>query len=1443
MRAFILALLTLLMLPLAALAQSDDRPNTILVLDGSGSMWGQIDGVNKIVIARNVIAEMLAEMADEVSLGLTVYGHRQRGSCADIETIVEPAPFTQDRILEAVNAINPRGRTPMTDAVIAAAQSLRHTEEAATVILVSDGIENCNPDPCAIASELEATGVAFTAHVIGFDVASEPEARAQMQCIADNTGGQFLTADNAVELSAALEQVVEVVMPVQTTIEAVVIPQMVPPTRPVTWTLLDGTGANLASGVTAPAIQVELMPGDYVAQATRDEPDGPATYQTAFTVVEGGQAPVQVAMPPIIETSQLTFTARVEPDMSVPASPLNWTLFDSTGAAIVGPVAAPGGNVALLPGEYRIQVERVTTGTTHEAAFTMEANTPQEVIIPLPALSVDISLVARIGDVGGVTITDPIIWEVTPLDPAPEIATTNPATLPLTRGAYRVTAYWTVQEMEQAVDFVVIDQDREIIVVFPEPAATAVLTAPATAPAAAEIEVAWDGPGETGDMLIIRHPNNNVLLNVAQVRENPVTLRLPAYPGRYDITYRQNGGNGPIIGTAAIDVTDVAATLDAPDTIEIGEAFTVAWDGPGYPQDRIALVPAGETATRSNGRSVSFGNPTDLTAPTEPGLYELHYILREDERVIGTRPIEVVEVQASITAPDSAVAGSTLELGWTGPDGEGDFIGITAVDAEGYHRFANTARTNQGNPLDLLMPTTPGDYVLEYVLAEGRTRIVAVPITVTEAAATLTAPASATAGDTIEIGWTGPDYESDFIAITRVGSEGYHRFANTTRTNRGNPADLLMPTETGDYIIEYVLGQDRVALTTVPITVSDASATLTAPASAVAGSTVEIGWTGPDYENDFIAITRVGDEGYHRFDQTTRTNRGNPLDLLMPAEPGEYVLEYVLGQDRVALVTQPMTITELGATLTAPASATAGSTIEVGWTGPGYDNDFIGITRVGEDGYHRFAQTTRTNQGSPLDLLMPTQPGEYVLEYVLGQDRSALTTAPITITELGATITAPTSAVAGSTIEVGWTGPGYDNDFIGITAEGEDGYHRFAETTRTNAGSPLDLLMPTQPGAYVLEYVLGQDRTNLTTVPITVTAASATITAPATATAGSSIEIGWTGPNYSGDFIGLTREGEDGYHRFDSTARTSDGSPVTLVMPSETGNYVLEYVLGQDRTNLTTVPLEVIESDASLTAPATAIAGSTIEIAWVGPNNDTDYVGIGRVGASGSNAWETFAYTRDGSTLRMEAPISPGSYEISYFLGLDRSVLVTAPLEISAVEASVTAPASAVAGSTIEVGFTGPDYTDDYIGIGRVGAGGSNAWENWAYTRDGNPARVVVPATAGTYEITYFTRQDRTPLATTTIEVTAAEATLTAPQSVAAGSDFEVAWTGPGYDEDYLGMGLVGATGSNQWAEWDYTRNGNPARLTAPDVPGTYVIRYYMRQGRTPIAEVQITVQ
>ena len=58
--------------------------NTILVLDYSNSMWGQIDGVAKIEIARDIIERNLEDWNQSTRLGLVAYGHRRKSDCSDI---------------------------------------------------------------------------------------------------------------------------------------------------------------------------------------------------------------------------------------------------------------------------------------------------------------------------------------------------------------------------------------------------------------------------------------------------------------------------------------------------------------------------------------------------------------------------------------------------------------------------------------------------------------------------------------------------------------------------------------------------------------------------------------------------------------------------------------------------------------------------------------------------------------------------------------------------------------------------------------------------------------------------------------------------------------------------------------------------------------------------------------------------------------------------------------------------------------------------------------------------------------------------------------------------------------------------------------------------------------------------------------------------------------
>jgi Ca-activated chloride channel homolog len=212
----------------------------ILVLDASGSMRGQINGQTKMNIAKQVVGKVLSTWKAEDELGLVVYGHREKGACSDIETVMPPRALDVGAFMSPIKALVPKGKTPMTQAVRQAAEALQYTEQKSTVILISDGIETCDADPCAVARELEAAGIGLTVHTVGFGL-DDKAAVAQLKCMADETGGISVLADNAEDLESALKQ----------TVEAKVAEPAPTPSEPVTTTDLTGH-VVMAEGVELP---------------------------------------------------------------------------------------------------------------------------------------------------------------------------------------------------------------------------------------------------------------------------------------------------------------------------------------------------------------------------------------------------------------------------------------------------------------------------------------------------------------------------------------------------------------------------------------------------------------------------------------------------------------------------------------------------------------------------------------------------------------------------------------------------------------------------------------------------------------------------------------------------------------------------------------------------------------------------------------------------------------------------------------------------------------------------------------------------------------------------------------------------------------------------------------------------------------------------------------
>jgi hypothetical protein len=173
------------------------------ILDASGSMWGQLNGRPKIEIAKDVLMDRIPSFGKHnARVGLIVYGHRHKGDCDDIETLVELGPVNEAKLLQTIEGIMPKGKTPIAGAIRNATEQLKVVEGQARIVLISDGEETCNPDPCAAVKRLKDLGIEFTVDVIGFDVTQEQGE--QLKCIAQVSEGRYYRASSARELVVAI---------------------------------------------------------------------------------------------------------------------------------------------------------------------------------------------------------------------------------------------------------------------------------------------------------------------------------------------------------------------------------------------------------------------------------------------------------------------------------------------------------------------------------------------------------------------------------------------------------------------------------------------------------------------------------------------------------------------------------------------------------------------------------------------------------------------------------------------------------------------------------------------------------------------------------------------------------------------------------------------------------------------------------------------------------------------------------------------------------------------------------------------------------------------------------------------------------------------------------------------------------------------------------------
>ena len=135
-----------------------------------------------------------------------------------MEIITEPNKILHKKlevvpeITSEIKEVTALSMTPIGYSLQKAAEDLKPLKGKGTlgIVLVTDGQESCDVDPCKVAKEMIKSGLQLKVNVVGFDI-QDQKAHDQLKCIAKATGGTYVTSNNADSLYKMLEKSVETV--------------------------------------------------------------------------------------------------------------------------------------------------------------------------------------------------------------------------------------------------------------------------------------------------------------------------------------------------------------------------------------------------------------------------------------------------------------------------------------------------------------------------------------------------------------------------------------------------------------------------------------------------------------------------------------------------------------------------------------------------------------------------------------------------------------------------------------------------------------------------------------------------------------------------------------------------------------------------------------------------------------------------------------------------------------------------------------------------------------------------------------------------------------------------------------------------------------------------------------------------------------------------------
>jgi Ca-activated chloride channel family protein len=213
MKKFILFLSLALVFQLIGLQSSkaqEPKPITtriLFMLDGSRSMISPWESSNRMEVAKRVLTNIIDSLNNEPNLqmGLRAFGTISSNSeknCRDTRLLNPIRPNNGAAIKEKLLEIRPKGITPIAFALEQCERDFYVTENSRNiVILITDGIESCDGDPCAISLALQKKNIILKPFIVGIGLTDD--VKEAFECI-----GTFFGAGNDKSFETIMKRVI-----------------------------------------------------------------------------------------------------------------------------------------------------------------------------------------------------------------------------------------------------------------------------------------------------------------------------------------------------------------------------------------------------------------------------------------------------------------------------------------------------------------------------------------------------------------------------------------------------------------------------------------------------------------------------------------------------------------------------------------------------------------------------------------------------------------------------------------------------------------------------------------------------------------------------------------------------------------------------------------------------------------------------------------------------------------------------------------------------------------------------------------------------------------------------------------------------------------------------------------------------------------------------------